>query len=140
MSVSYIPNDIELTEALSTLRAQNPILGVAKLHAALQASYPGWTVSEKRTKKILQQNGLILRQSNASLQTKEAESPGTPYPTSRIVEGLDVKKWSPKVEVKDFGRTKGKGLIAKELIAAGEVVWKEDPFILAPEWYGSCFV
>ncbi|KAG9310945.1 hypothetical protein JVU11DRAFT_8819 [Chiua virens] len=29
---------------------------------------------------------------------------------------------------------KGKGLVATEKISEGEVVWKENPFILAPEW------
>ena len=40
-----------------------------------------------------------------------------------------------KVAVKHFGKKKGKGLVAKEVVEEGETIWKEDPFILAPEWY-----
>lgn len=57
------------------------------------------------------------------------------YPVSKLVKGLDVSKWTTKVEVKDFGKEKGKGLVAKEAIKEGDVLWKEDPFVLAPEWY-----
>ena len=41
---------------------------------------------------------------------------------------------TPKAEVRFFGRAKGKGLVARAPIAAGETIWKEDPFVLAPEW------
>jgi hypothetical protein len=29
---------------------------------------------------------------------------------------------------------KGKGLVAAEVIEAGEEIWKEDPFVVSPEW------
>ena len=45
-----------------------------------------------------------------------------------------MKKWTSKVEVRYFDKIKGKGLVAKEKIEEGQVVWKEDPFALAPEW------
>ena len=35
-------------------------------------------------------------------------------------------------EDKYFEREKGKGPVAKDLISEGQVVWKEDPFVIAP--------
>lgn len=129
------PSEHDLTQALISLRAENPTLGVSKLHALLLSAHPTWTVSEKRTRKVLQNEGLIL--GPAPSASAKSPSPGEPLPTSRVIEGLDVAKWTSKVEVRYFGKSKGKGLVAKEKIAEGEVIWKEDPFILAPEWYVS---
>ena len=56
------------------------------------------------------------------------------YPLSTLVEGLDLSRWTTTIKVKYFDRIKGKGLIAKEPISEGQIVWKEDPFIIAPEW------
>ena len=136
--MSASPSEDDLKAALHALRKAFPSLGAAKLHAQLLAQHPEWSVSEKRTRKILQQEGLVL--SSVSAQN---QGPATPvlsgedeiYPRSQLVEGLDIRKWTTKVEVRHFGRKKGKGLVAREDIAEGEVVWKEDPFALAPEWY-----
>jgi hypothetical protein len=56
------------------------------------------------------------------------------YPSSTLVEGLDVARWTTAIEVKYFDSIKGKGLVAKEPISEGQVLWKEDPFVVAPEW------
>ncbi len=63
------------------------------------------------------------------------------FPSFTLVEGLDISRWTTTVsrwtttiEVKYFDRKKGKGFVAKEPISEGQVVWKEDPFIIAPEW------
>ncbi|KAH9922237.1 SET domain-containing protein [Fomitopsis serialis] len=138
MSQSSIsPAEDDLKAALHALRVGHPSLGAAKLHAQLLAHHPHWTVSEKRTRKILQQEGLIL--SCVTAQNHGAGQPGLNgasdhLPSSHLVENLDVRKWTPKVEVRYFGRKKGKGLVASEDIAEGEAIWKEEPFVLAPEW------
>ena len=119
------PTEDDIKHVLLALKTANPTLGIPKIHALLLAAHPEWTVSEKRTRKILQSEGLV--------QTSSAGG-GHSYPTSKVIDGLDVGKWTEKVEVKHFGKAKGKGLVAKEAIAEGEVLWKEDPFILAPEW------
>ncbi|KAI0363233.1 SET domain-containing protein [Pilatotrama ljubarskyi] len=126
MSTGTPPTEEQLKAALLELRSENPALGIAKMHALLLSKHPEWTVSEKRTRKILQTAGLVLNTNGST--------PGQLYPTSKVIEGLDVTKWTQKVEVKYFGKTKGKGLVAKERIAEGETIWKEDPFVLAPEW------
>ncbi|TFY56063.1 hypothetical protein EVJ58_g7864 [Rhodofomes roseus] len=138
MSQSSIsPPEDDLKAALHALRAGHPSLGAAKLHAQLLTQHPYWTVSEKRTRKILQQEGLVL-----SSVTSQNQGHGQPalkgasanFPSSGLVEGLDARKWTSKVEVQHFGRKKGKGLVATEDIAEGDAVWKEEPFVLAPEW------
>lgn len=63
--------------------------------------------------------------------------PGRHYPESREIEGLDLSQWTDKVKVHNFGRAKGKGLVARVPLAEGEVIWKEDPWAIAPEWYVS---
>lgn len=122
------PPEEDLKDALKTLRTENPTLGISKIHAALLAAHPEWAVSEKRTRKVLQSEGLVISSGNTS------DSAGFKFPASKVIEGLDVGKWTNKVEVRMFDRKKGKGLVAKERIGEGETIWKEDPFVLAPEW------
>lgn len=126
MSVS--PPEEELKDALVTLKHQNPSLGISKIYALLLRTYPSWTVSEKRTRKILQNEGLVLSSTPIKRTT-------IAYPSSRVIPHLDVTQWTNKVEVSFFDQQKGKGLIATSDIEEGEVIWKEDPFIIAPEWY-----
>jgi hypothetical protein len=132
MSASVSPPEDDLKAALVAIKSANPSLGITKTHALLLASYPTWVVSEKRTRKLLQHEGLVLNPTTP---------PGTPevvvYPSSRVIHNLDVHRWTPKVKVKYFDKKKGKGLVAAQEIKEGEVIWKEDPFILAPEWYIS---
>ncbi|KIJ35527.1 hypothetical protein M422DRAFT_84937, partial [Sphaerobolus stellatus SS14] len=129
------PSDEELIAVARLLRAENPTLGITKFLALVLQKQPTWAVSEKRFRKVLQQHGLnsikVAGEVDASADGKED---GKVYPTFRINEGLDVSKWTSKVEVKYFGRKKGKGLVAKEKIEKDQVLWKEDPWIIAPEW------
>jgi hypothetical protein len=115
------PSDDELQDALAQLKAANPSLGIPKLHARLRADFPAWTVSEKRMRKIL-----------ATLAPPKDTTP--PFPSSQLVEGLDITNWTTRVDVRMFNKTKGKGLVATQKIKAGETIWVEDPFVIAPEW------
>jgi hypothetical protein len=134
------PPEDDLKSTIISLKKAHPALGVTKLHALLLSENPTWTVSEKRLRRILNAEGLILQQQQKRdrdivVPGPSASSTTAPlYPSSTLVEGLDVTKWTAAVEVKYFGRQRGKGLIAKEPISEGQVVWKEDPFIIAPEW------
>jgi hypothetical protein len=122
---AHVPTDDELETELRALTAlpENRTLGIAKTRAALLSTHPGWTVSEKRVRKAL-----------AAKDAPAATTPERMYPTSRVIEGLDVGQWTDKVEVRYMGRDKGKGLVARVDIDDGEVVWKEDPWVIAPEW------
>ncbi|KAF8440011.1 hypothetical protein L210DRAFT_3645933 [Boletus edulis BED1] len=122
----------ELRAALITLKTENPTLGVVKTHTLLLEAHPTWAVSEKRVRKILQSEGLVATE-NAKDNGADP-SIATPYPISRLNTRLDVTKWSNKIKVHSFSPIKGKGLVATEKISEGDVVWREDPFILAPEW------
>jgi len=121
--------DVELRTALIALKKEQPTLGVAKIHNLLLEAHPTWAVSEKRVRKILQSEGLV-----ATEKDNGTGPPMATYPVSRLNKSLDVAKWSSKVKVHYFNAIKGKGLVAREKISEGEVLWKEDPFILAPEW------
>ncbi len=125
--MSTSPSDDELAGSIIEIKKENPELGISKVHALLTTKYPHWTVSEKRTRKILQTQGLIVFSSKLASSTPA-------YPSSRLISSLNVAKWSPKVEVKWFDKRKGKGLVATQEIKEGEVIWREDPFIVAPEW------
>jgi hypothetical protein len=131
-----LPSDDDLAAALSALRVSNATLGAAKLHAALLDAHPSWSVSEKRARKTLQSAGLSLSApvGTATALVQKGKN-GRLYPRSQRTAGLDIAALTTKVEVKDFGPGKGKGLVATAPIAEGEVVWKEDPWVLAPEWY-----
>ena len=126
--MSLSPPEEELKGALVELKHQNPSLGISKIYALLLKTHPNWTVSEKRTRKILQNEGLVL-------SSTPIKRPTIVYPSSRVIPQLDVTQWTNKVEVNFFDQQKGKGLIATCNIEEGEVIWKEDPFIIAPEWY-----
>ncbi|KAH9851289.1 SET domain-containing protein [Lenzites betulinus] len=126
MATTVSPTEENLKAALVALKTANPTLGVPKVHALLLSTHPEWTVSEKRTRKVLQGENLVLSSSPSAA--------GQLYPTSKLIDGLDIAKWTTKAEVKHFGKLKGKGLVATAPIAAGETIWKEDPFVLAPEW------
>lgn len=128
---AFSPTENDLKEALIALKVENPSLGISKVHALLLSTHRTWQVSEKRTRKILQNEGLVL--SSAASKGGSNDS-GKLYPSSKLIDDLDSAQWSSKVEVVYFDKRKGKGLIAKEKIAEGEIVWKEDPFLLAPEW------
>lgn len=124
-SMPSIPHESELTTALISLKAKDPSLGISKVHDLLVQTYPEWTVSEKRTRKILQSQGLVV---------SDHTSISHIFPSSRVIDSLDLSQWTPKVKVKYFNKKKGKGLVAEHDIEEGEVIWKEDPFIIAPEW------
>lgn len=127
-SRNVIPTEDEVRKAAIELKKGNPTSGVAKIHSLLLGANLSWTVSEKRVRKILQSEGLVRSDGTPSVTTNII------HPSFRLNQSLDIDKWTSRVEVKYFDAIKGKGLIAKEKIAKGDVLWKEDPFILAPEW------
>ena len=132
------PPDEALKEVLRKLRAENPTLGITKLQAQLLIEHPEWSVSEKRVKKLLAAENLLITPPPAKNKSKNGaaatNSDAQLFPTSKVIEGLDVARWTKKVKVVDFGAPKGKGLVATEDIKEGEDVWKEDPFAIAPGW------
>ncbi|KAH9969393.1 SET domain-containing protein [Lactifluus volemus] len=111
------PLEHDLKSTVQSLKNAHPTLGVPKLLALLLSENPTWTVSEKRFRRVLQQQ---------QQQAKKPHSVLFVYPSSTLIQGLDLTKI--------FWQAKGKGLIAREPITEGQVIWKEDPFVIAPEW------
>ena len=138
--MSSSPSDEVLKSALLELRQQNPSLGIPKVHALLLKTHSDWTVREKRVRKILQAEGLVIGPPKPRSKDEERNGKNSDklvYPSSKLIQGLNIQQWTSKVEVKDFGLGKGKGLVATEEIEEGDVLWKEDPWIIAPEWFIS---
>ena len=142
------PPEEDLKAVVASLKKEHPALGIAKLHGLLLSENPSWAVSEKRLRRILKNSNPLAQREGleyATIGTPRGHGPSSspsttgsnaahPYPSSTLVEGLDVSRWTTAIEVTYFDRKKGKGLVAKEPISEGQVVWKEDPFVIAPEW------
>jgi hypothetical protein len=114
--LKVLPSDDDLKIALLDIKSQNPSLGIAKTHALLLSEHPTWSVSEKRVRKVLQAEGLLLPSTPPVDGTK-----GKIYPSSKLIDKLEVSKWSTKVLATYFDKAKGKGLVAKERIVEGEI-------------------
>jgi len=76
---------------------------------------------------VLQSEGLTPAPSSGSSARKI-------WPSSKVNGKLNIGQFSKKIEVRYFDKAKGKGLAAKEDIDEREILWVEDPFIIAPEW------
>ena len=126
------PSDDQLVLAIKASRAETPSLGVPKLLVALLSANPTWALSDKRLRKVLQKEGLSL----STPKSVKKDVTQTEYPVSQLNEDLlDLDHWCAKIDVKYFGKEKGKGLVCKEKIEEGEILWKEDPFAYFPaEW------
>ncbi|KAI6022917.1 hypothetical protein BKA83DRAFT_356490 [Pisolithus microcarpus] len=116
--------DDELRAALITLKQEKPTLGVAKIHTLLLDTNPTWSVSEKRVRRLLQEEGLLnnIGIANASGKANDEKEHNGVYPSSSLNKTLDVNKWSKKIEVRVF--------VATEPISQGERIRS----VLAPEW------
>lgn len=139
-ATSLSPSETDLVAELRTIRNENAMIGVTKFLPLLKERKPEWSVSEKRIKKLLQQEGLMVGgQEDATKIKRKGKEVDTGYshPKSYMNDSIDVRKWTSKVDIKRIDDVKGKGLFATEQIKEGEVIWKEDPWILAADWY--CF-
>ena len=104
------PPDEALKEVLRKLRAENPTLGITKLQAQLLIEHPEWSVSEKRVKKLLASEILLITlrpPKNKPKNGTAAKDGGTKlFPMSKVIECLDVARWSRKVKVVDLHQKK----------------------------------
>ncbi|KZV75809.1 SET domain-containing protein [Peniophora sp. CONT] len=137
-STQISPSDDDLRASIFKIKTANPSLGIGKIRSSVLQENPTWQLSENRVKKICQAEGLINAAPAPTGAPKEKEKKSEKekavFPVSRVVEDLDIERWTGRVQVRFIDKRKGKGLFAKEKIAEGEVIWKEDPFIVAPEW------
>lgn len=117
------PPEDELVKVVKELRLEHPSLGAPKLLVILRQKNPEWSLSEKRLRKILQQENLVTTTALANV-----------YPVSKIDDRVDPSIWTSQVSIKQFDKVKGKGLVAKQKLMAGEILWKEDPWIFASDW------
>lgn len=105
------PTDSEVLACVQSIRVESPGLGAAKLLARMRTEQ-SWSISEKRLRKILNPPTLSVL-----------------VPETHLDPTLDVSALATKVSVELFGGVRGKGLVAKERIEQGEVIWQENPWI-----------
>lgn len=105
------PNEQEVLDQVNIIRSSQPDLGLLKVLAALKRQNSTWSISEKRLRAILQK---------ASSDTLTA--------STALDSTLDIPRMAPKVEARLL-KGRGKGLVAKEKILRGELLWQEDPWI-----------
>lgn len=132
---------------MSELRSSHPDLGILKLLAQLKTHHPTWAVSEKRFRKVLQ-GGAGSAQATANgghagdvhkVGSQAAGAVDDKSATSVLVADtgldptIDTAKIAPKIKVKMFKGGKGKGLVAREKILMGELVWSEEPWIVTAD-------
>lgn len=133
-STSFSPPDDAVLEAIRAVKETNSDIGVAKLQTAILTANPTWTLSEKRIRKLLKPTTTGTDAPVAPNAANQKTGTAPSYPISKLNGDLNVEQWTKKVQVKQFGKARGKGLVAKEDIAEGEVIWKEEPFIYSPLW------
>ncbi|KAN0120517.1 hypothetical protein V8E52_004344 [Russula decolorans] len=121
------PAKEDLKAAVASLKKEHPALGIVKLHALLLSENLSWAVSEKRLRRLLKNSNpdgpLAQHQRLECTTTGTPRGPGpssTPsttagskaahvYPSSTLVEGLDVSKRTTTIEDKYFDRKREKG-------------------------------
>ena len=130
------PSEDELHTTVVKLRADHPALGIGKLHAQLKVDQPTWAMSEKRFRKALQ--ALAPTTTNGDGTDNSNDSQKDLKVTELVAETgldptIDTAAVAPKVKVKMFKGGKGKGLVARENILEGEILWAEDPWIVTAD-------
>ncbi|OCF34784.1 protein lysine methyltransferase SET5 [Kwoniella heveanensis CBS 569] len=142
------PSDGDLQAAATSLRESHPSLGIVKLLAQLKIDHPDWQVSEKRFRKFVPAaSGGGGNDAPGTVTGAGAGSPSqvTAGP-SQNSEGekiliaqtgfdpsIDVAALAPKIKAKMFSGGKGKGLVAKEKLLGGEMIWQEEPWVVTPD-------
>ncbi|WRT63316.1 uncharacterized protein IL334_000221 [Kwoniella shivajii] len=141
--MSVAPSDEELNSAAIILRSAHPSLGIGKLLAQLKLDNPEWSISEKRFKRFLPRPSSSSSEkgqgdgevngggsgSGSSNVTEVNQKDGGLIAQTGIDTFLDIKQIAPKVKVKMFKDGKGKGLVVREKLQMGEMIWQEDPWI-----------
>jgi len=119
-----VPSEEELSKIVTSLREAHPELGVVKLLAQLKVEHPTLSVSEKRLRKTLAPST-----SAASTFDEKVSKDATAdlVADTGLDASLDVSEL--KIKVRMFKGGRGKGLVAREKILQGEVIWSENPWI-----------
>jgi hypothetical protein len=132
---SVVPSDEELSKIVVALREAHPSLGVVKLLAQLKVEHPTLSVSEKRLRKTIAQLSPDAAASTKVPVTESKDAGGEMIADTGLDPSVDVSGSASKVKVKMFKGGKGKGLVAREKILEGEVLWSEDPWVTTTSPY-----
>lgn len=130
--MTTIPSDEVLIIAVTSLRDAHPSLGIAKLLQQLKTDHPDWAVSEKRLRKVMSTSSAATTSLATACVSQTYDEPGLMAVTG-LDTTLNVTEIAPKVKARLFGGEKGKGLVAREKILEGEVIWQEEPWIVTAD-------
>ena len=126
------PTDEVLLPVVQQLRETYPSVGVRKLLALLKDGHPQWPVSEKRLRKLVQSIAPARVSVLSPSLPNTLDELGLPADTG-IDPSVKVDTFTPKVKARMFGGEKGKGLVAREKIFQGEVLWQEEPWVVTAD-------
>lgn len=114
--MSCAPTEAQVIEAARPYVERPEPLGLAKLLTTLQTEH-GWSLSEKRLKKILIASGL-------------RDGPRKPWvPVSALDESVPLPEG---VQAVYLDAVKGRGLVATRDFAEGQTLFVEDAYVAAP--------
>jgi len=130
--MATIPSDEVLIIAVTSLRDAHPSLGIAQLLQQLKTDHPDWAVSEKRLRKVMSMSSAATTSLATAGVSQTNDEPGLIAVTG-LDTTLNVTEIAPKVKARLFGGEKGKGLVAREKILEGEVIWQEEPWIVTAD-------
>lgn len=154
------PTDHQLRDAILAIRADAPVLGVAKLLIKLKELNPEWLLSEKRLRKFVNSDQ-VPRPNNSEKDLSDLSAASRPpseplwlpnyvwekdweaadaensprEPVSSLDDTLllECRQRSVKIEPVRFpASNKGSGLIAKDDIRRGTQIMKEDAYVWVP--------
>ena len=125
VETQVVPSEGELSKIVTSLREAHPELGVVKLLAQLKVEHPTLSVSEKRLRKTLAPSTSAAASTSYEKVSKDATA--DLVADTGLDASLDVSEL--KIKVRMFKGGRGKGLVAREKILQGEVIWSENPWI-----------
>jgi hypothetical protein len=126
------PSDEALLPVVIHLRDSNASFGAIKLLHELRIQHPEWVISEKRIRKILQSLTTTTSSRNGEEGDAVANEMGLIADTG-VDASINIASIAPKIKVRMFGGEKGKGLVVKEKVQQGEVLWQEDPWVVTAD-------
>ncbi|AOA64197.1 Histone H4 methyltransferase [Komagataella phaffii CBS 7435] len=124
---AIVPHVRQMVQAVIDLWKEDPDTEdalIGELYYLVKKKNPNWDFTEQQLEKTLKEHGFIVDQ---TLFTFAEQITSTLTPNLSKI--FNEEEASFKV---DFSEKSGKGLYAKRDISKGEVLWKEEPFIMVP--------
>ncbi|KAK9382909.1 uncharacterized protein V2V93DRAFT_110925 [Kockiozyma suomiensis] len=126
--MEILPSDEAVFKALIRVRADEPNLGIAKVHAKIKSLEPTWSLSLNRLRSIARSNASSLPETSLVIPENVKPKLYVQYTVSSPVPNLAMP---PAVAVFNSS-TRGKGLEITQAIPEATVIWTEPALVLIP--------